>query len=154
MKSRIQWTALAAALLSFAAQADELSAGQAEALLKPVMATDCGVYYTEQGEPDFADLEGKLICSYQPRVTHISTAADGTTVVEYTHDRVFDSTMSAAWLGDYARMAAHKEPSMLFKKLKSNLEMWLAQGGVNTGYRPARATFKLGSNGWQVVDAP
>lgn len=154
MRLSIACAALAATIASINGYADDLTAAKAEALLKPVMATDCGVYYTEQGEPDFADLDGKLICSYAPKVTKITNGSDGTATVEYTHDRAFDSKLSAAWLSDYAKMEAHKSPSMLFKKLKSNLEMWLAQGGVNTGYRPAQAKFKLEPDGWHVIDAP
>ncbi len=133
--------------------AGELTAAEAETLLKPVMATDCGIYYTEQGNPDFADLEGKQICTYRPTVTHIVNNADSA-VVEYTHDRVFDDTLSLAWLSDYAKMETHQSPSMLFKKLKSNLDGWRASGGVDKGYRPAKATFKLSGSAWTVVSAP
>jgi hypothetical protein len=138
---------------SNACLAGDLTTAEAKALLKPVMATDCGVYYTEQGNPDFADMEGKQICSYKPTVTRISNNGDSA-VVEYTHDRVFDNTLSQAWLSDYAKMEAHQSPSMLFKKLKSNLDGWRASGGVDRGYRPAKATFKLSGNAWSVVSAP
>lgn len=153
MKASIYSCILASMMASTSCLAADLTAPQAEALLKPVMATDCGVYYTEQGNPDFADLEGKQICTYKPTVTNISNNGDSA-VVAYTHDRVFDNTLSVAWLSDYAKMEAHTSPSMMFKKLKSNLDGWRASGGVDKGYRPAKATFKLSGNAWTVVSAP
>lgn len=153
MKASIYTCVLAGMMASNVCIAGELTAATAEALLKPVMATDCGVYYTGQGNPDFADIEGKQICSYKPTVTRISNDGDSA-VVEYTHDRVFDNTLSVAWLNDYAKMEAHQSPSMMFKKLKSNLEGWRASGGVDKGYRPAKATFKLSGSAWAVVSAP
>lgn len=153
MKAMTYTLALAATLASVTGFAADLTAPEAEALLKPVMATDCGSYYTGQGNPDFADIEGKQICNYKPTVTRINTSGDSA-VVEYTHDRVFDNTMSLAWLNDYAKMESHATPSMMFKKLKSNLDGWRASGGVDKGYRPAKATFKLTGNAWAVVSAP
>lgn len=153
MRALFSICVLAAIASSNTCLAGDLTAAEAEALLKPVMATDCGVYYTEQGNADFADMEGKQICSYKPTVTHIANNGDSA-VVEYTHDRVFDNTLSLAWLSDYAKMEARQSPSMLFKKLKSNLDGWRANGGVDKGYRPAKATFKLNGNTWTVVSAP
>ena len=153
MKALIYTCALAGILGSTACIAGDLTAAEAETLLKPVMASDCGSYYTGQGNPDFADLEGKQICSYKPTVTRITNSGDSA-IVEYTHDRVFDNTMAQAWLADYAKMEAHTSPSMMFKKLKSNLDGWRASGGVDKGYRPAKATFKLSGKSWTVVSAP
>lgn len=150
MKAFISACALASIMTSSICIADELTAAKAEALLKPVMATDCGVYYTTQGNPTFADVEGKQICSYKPTVTNISVNGDSA-IVEYTHDRVFDDALSVAWLNDYSKVAS---PSMMFKKLKSNLDGWRASGGVDKGYRPAKATFKLAGGNWTVVSAP
>lgn len=153
MKAIFHICLLATVVASNTCIAGDLTATEAEALLKPVMATDCGIYYTGQGNPDFADIEEKQICSYKPTVTHITSNGDSATV-EYTHDRVFDDAMSLAWLSDYAKMEAHTTPSMMFKKLKSNLDGWRANGGVDKGYRPARATFKLTGNTWAVSSAP
>lgn len=153
MKASIYTCVLASIMMSKVCIAGDLTAPEAEALLKPVMATDCGSYYTGQGNPDFADIEGKQICSYKPTVTRITNSGDSATV-EYTHDRVFDNTMSLAWLSDYAKMEAHTTPSMMFKKLKSNLDGWRSSGGVDKGYRPAKATFKFAGNAWSVVSAP
>lgn len=153
VKASIYTCVLASIMVSKVCIAGDLTAADAEALLKPVMATDCGSYYTGQGNPDFADIEGKQICNYKPTVTRIINSGD-TATVEYTHDRVFDNTMSMAWLNDYAKMEAHTTPSMMFKKLKSNLDGWRATGGVDKGYRPARATFRLTGGNWSVVAAP
>ncbi len=150
MKALISACALASVLVSNVSSAADLTAAKAEELLKPVMATDCGVYYTGQDNPYFADVAGKQICSYKPTVTSISNNGDSATV-EYTHDRVFNNELSAEWLSDYAKLPS---PSMLFKKLKSNLDGWLASGGVDKGYRPAKATFKFTGGAWTVAAAP
>lgn len=150
MKALISVCALTSVMMSGVCIAGELTAAKAEELLKPVMATDCGVYYTEQGNPTFADIDGKQICTYKPTVTNITNSGDSATV-EYTHDRVFNPSLSAAWISDYAKL---QSPSMMFKKLKSNLDGWLASGGVDKGYRPAKATFKLSGSTWTVVSAP
>lgn len=153
MKKLIAVGAIACILTSSLCRADELTAAKAEELLKPMMATDCGVYYTEQGDPDFAGLDGKQICTYKPAVNRIANNGD-TATAEYTHDRQFDNDLSVAWLNDYAKMESHKSPSLLFKKLKSNLENWRAHGSVDKGYRPAMATFKFEGGSWKVVAAP
>ncbi|WP_146165976.1 hypothetical protein [Stenotrophobium rhamnosiphilum] len=150
MKAFVSACTLASIMMSGVCIADELSTAKAEELLKPVMATDCGSYYTTQGNPTFADIEGKQICSYKPTVTRIINKGDEA-IAEYTHDRVFDNNLSVAWLNDYTKL---QSPSMMFKKLKSNLDGWRASGGVDKGYRPAKATFKLSGGNWMVVTAP
>lgn len=145
--------ALAAAITSGNCIADDLSAAKAEELLQPVMPGDCGTYYTEQGEPDFADLDGKSFCTYKPRVIRIVMGNNSATA-EYNRDRYFIDDLSVAWLKDYAKMQSHTTPSLLFQKLKSNLEKWRADGGVDHGPRPGRASFKLDAGGWRVDAAP
>ncbi len=146
--------ACASASFSLACMADDLTAAQAEALLQPYMTHDCGSYYTEQGEPDFADLEDKAMCTYHPRVTHLSVNGDHASVL-YNHDRYFDNDMSVAWLADYAKMEAHEIPTLLFKTLKLHLDKWRAEsGGVDKADRPGQATFKLEGGVWKVDSAP
>ena len=146
--------AVAAVVMSANCMADDLTAAKAEELLQPLMSDDCGSYYTEQGEPDFADLEGKAMCTYKPRVTRV-VMGSGSATVEYNHDRHFENDMSVAWLKDYAKMEAHETPSMLFKALKTHLDKWRAEsGGVDHGDRPGRASFKLDATGWHVDSAP
>jgi hypothetical protein len=134
--------------------AADLTPSQAEALLLPVMSNDCGSYYTTQGEPDFANLENKPICHYQPRVTRLVVLSSTTAGVDYNHDRHFDNPPSEAWLKDYAKMEAHETPSLLFRTLRKNLERWRSEGGVDRGERPGQATFKLEAAGWRVDKAP
>ncbi|MDB5987490.1 MAG: hypothetical protein JWR16_2543 [Nevskia sp.] len=144
---------LAAAVVSGTCIADDLSAAKAEELLQPVMPKDCGSYYTSQGEPDFADIEDKTFCTYKPRVTRIVMGTNSATA-EYNRDRHFDNDLSVAWLKDYAKMQSHTTPSLLFQKLKSNLDKWRADGAVDRAPRPGKATFKLDAGGWQVDSAP
>jgi hypothetical protein len=147
-------TALAALVISGNCMADDLTAAKAEELLQPLMTTDCGSYYTEQGEPDFADLEGKAMCVYKPRVTRLVMGNNSATVA-YNHDRHFDNDMSLAWLKDYAKMEAHEAPSLMFKALKTHLDKWRADsGGVDSADRPGQASFKLDATGWHVDAAP
>ena len=134
--------------------AADLTTAQAEALLQPVMTKDCGTYYTEQGEPDFADLEGKAICTYKPRVTRLVILSSTSAGAEYNRDRLFDNTLSVAWLKDYAKMEAHETPSLLFKTLKAHLDTWRAAGSLDHGPRPGQATFKLAATGWLIDQAP
>jgi hypothetical protein len=146
--------ALAVFLIGANSLADDLSNAQAEQLLLPAMTSDCGSYYTTQGEPDFADLEGKAMCSYKPRVTRL-TVNGSSAKAEYNHDRHFDDAMSQAWLKDYAKMEAHDTPSLLFKTLKAHLDKWRAEsGGVDSGPRPGVATFKLDGGVWKLDTAP
>ena len=146
--------ALAALVLSAHCMADDLTNAKAEELLQPLMKADCGAYYTGQGEPDFADLEGKAMCIYKPRVTKL-VMGNNSASVEYNHDRHFDNDLSVAWLADYAKMEAHKSPSMLFGALKKHLDKWRADsGGVDRADRPGKATFKLDASGWKVDSAP
>jgi hypothetical protein len=146
--------ALLAAAIGGPAQADDLTAARAGELLQPAMTNDCGNYYTTQGEPDFADLEGKAMCTYQPRVTKL-TVKDSSAIAEYNRDRHFDEAMSQAWLKDYAKMEAQGPPSLLFKVLKAHLDKWRAEsGGVDSGPRPGAATFKLDSGVWKLDSAP
>jgi len=134
--------------------ADDLTASKAEELLQPFMTNDCGSYYTEQGEPDFADLEGKAMCTYKPRVIRIVMGNNSATVA-YNHDRHFDNDLSVAWLKDYAKMEGHEAPSLLFKALKTHLDKWRADsGGVDSAERPGQASFKLVANVWSVDAAP
>jgi hypothetical protein len=145
---------LAATIVSAPCLAEDLSAAKAEELLRPLMKDDCGSYYTEQGEPDFADLEGKAMCIYQPRATRLSMSGNSATV-DYNHDRHFDNDMSRAWLKDYAKMEAHEAPTPMFKALKNHLDKWRAEsGGVDRADRPGRASFKLDATGWKVDSAP
>jgi len=146
---------LTALLVSGAGMADDLGAAQAEALLLPYMSDDCGLYYTTQGHPDFADVDDKAMCSYRPRVTRIKVSGD-TAAVDYNKDRYFGEEMSQAWLKDYAKMEAHETPSLLFKALKKNLDKWRAEsGGVDHGERPApTASLKLENGAWKVASAP
>lgn len=147
----------AAMALTFSGQcpAAQLTPAQAEALLLPVMAKDCGNYYTTQGEPDFADLEGKAMCTYHPRVTRLVILGPDRAGVDYNHDRHFEDATSVAWLKDYAKMEAHETPSLLFRTLKAHLDKWRAESaGVDQGPRPGQATFKLESSGWRVDQAP
>lgn len=134
--------------------ADGLTAAKAEELLQPAMSNDCGNYYTTQGEPEFADIDGKAMCVYKPRVTKL-TVKDNTASAEYNHDRHFDDAMSQAWLKDYAKMEALGPPSLLFKVLKAHLDKWRAEsGGVDSGPRPGTATFKLDGGVWKLDSAP
>ncbi|HZR35424.1 MAG TPA: hypothetical protein VFA75_08615 [Nevskia sp.] len=145
---------LAMALAGGGAMADELTTARAEELLQPYMSNDCGSYYTTQGEPDFADLEDKQMCVYQPRVTRIRVSGS-TASVDYNKDRHFTEEMSQAWLKDYAKMEAHQTPSLLFKTLKTHLEKWRADsGGVDHADRFATASFKLENGAWKVDAAP
>jgi hypothetical protein len=154
MKTLYSAGALAVLFLSAGCMADDLTAAKAEELLQPSMSNDCGSYYTEQGEPDFADLEGKAMCIYKPRVTRI-TMGNNSASVEYNHDRHFDNDMSEAWLKDYAKMEAHEAPSLMFKALKTHLDKWRANSaGVDNAERPGQATFKLDASGWKVDSAP
>ncbi len=145
---------LAAGLLlvlgSGASLADELSTTQAEALLQPAMSQDCGSYYTTQGEPDFADIENKPMCVYQPRVTSIKLNG-GSAAVNFNKDRHFTEEMSQAWLKDYARMEAHETPSLLFKTLKNHIDKWRAEnGGVDRADRYGSAMFRLENGSWKL----
>jgi hypothetical protein len=135
--------------------ADDLSNAKAEELLLPYMSDDCGMYYTTQGHPDFADLDDKEMCRYKPRVLRIKASGD-TATVDYNKDRYFGDEMAQAWLKDYAKMEAHETPSLLFKALKKNLDKWRAEsGGVDHGERPAPpASFKLENGAWKVASAP
>jgi len=145
---------LAVAMASFNSLADDLTAAQAETLLQPYMSNDCGSYYTTQGEPDFADLEDKQMCVYQPRVTRI-TVSGNTASADYNKDRHFIEAMSLAWLKDYARMESHQTPSLLFKALKTHLDKWRADsGGVDRADRFGSASFKLENGAWKVDSAP
>jgi len=153
VKSFYAVAALAAVVVSGNGMADDLTPAKAEELLQPVMLKNCGAYYTEQGDPEFADLDNKYICTYKPKVSRV-TMGSGTASVDYTHDRYFDSALSAAWLKDCAKMEAEGPLSLLYKKLKSNLQGWLSSGGVDKNYKPAKATFKLTTAGWQVDSAP
>ncbi len=145
---------LAAMLMSANCMADDLTAAKAEELLQPLMKDDCGTYYTEQGEPDFADVDGKAMCTYKPRVTRLVMGNNSATV-EYNHDRHFDNDMSLAWLKDYAKMEAHETPTPMFKALKKHLDSWRADsGGVDKGERPGQASFKFDAGAWRVDDAP
>ena len=146
--------ALASVLMSANCLADDLTTAKAQELLQPLMSKDCGSYYTEQGEPDFAELDGKAMCAYQPRVTRI-VMGNNSASVDYNHDRHFDNDMSIAWLKDYAKMEAHEAPTLLFKVLKTHLDKWRADsGGVDSADRPGHASFKLDANGWRVDSAP
>lgn len=144
-----------AALASMPCMAQEaLTQAQAEALLKPYMSKDCGSYYTTQGEPDFADLDNKAMCTYEPRVTRLKVNG-ASAAADYNHDRHFDEAMAQAWLADYAKMEAHQSPSLLFKTLKKNLERWRTESaGVDHAERPGGATFRYGNGTWQVESAP
>ncbi len=145
---------LAATAVSTHCLADDLTAAKAEELLTPLMSTDCGYYYTEQGEPDFADIEGKSMCVYKPRVIRISMGGNSATV-DYNKDRHFDDAMSLAWLSDYAKMTAKEPPSLLFKTLKAHLDKWRAEsGGVDNAERMAKATFTFDGTSWKVSSAP
>jgi hypothetical protein len=147
--------AVLAAVISSPCRAQDLTNAKAEELLQPAMTKDCGSYYTTQGEPDFADLDGKAMCVYQPRVTRISLRGADSASVEYNHDRHFDDAMAEAWLKDYAKMEAHETPSLLFKTLKKNLDRWRSESaGVDHGPRPGYATFKLDAGGWKLDSAP
>jgi hypothetical protein len=144
--------ALAAAIISGICSAQELTPAQAEELLQAKMPAECGIYYTSQGEPEFAALADKVICKYRPKVTRIAmTANGGAATADYTRDREFDSELTTIWLDAYARMAPRKPDSLLFKKLKSNLESYRANGGFDRGYKPSKASFKLSADGWKVV---
>ena len=146
--------ALAAMCVSGECLAEDLTAAKAEELLLPAMTGDCGNYYTTQGEPEFADIDGKAMCVYKPRVTKLTMKGD-TAVAEYNHDRHFDEAMSQAWLKDYAKMEAQGPPSLLFKVLKTHLDKWRAEsGGVDSGPRPGSATFKLDGGVWKLDSAP
>jgi hypothetical protein len=151
--------ALATAILCAPAIADDLTASQAEKLLQPLMLNTCGTYYTEQGEPAFADLESKPMCTYVPRVTRLQVSGN-TATADYNHDRFFGDVMAVAWLADYAKMEADEKahndsPSLLFKTLKAHLDKWRAEsGGFDKADRPGRATFKLDASGWHVDSAP
>ena len=154
MKAFHVTAALAAMVLSANCMADDLTAAKAEELLQPFMTNDCGTYYTEQGEPDFAELESKPMCIYKPRVTRLQMGSNSATV-EYNHDRHFTNEMSLAWLADYTKMEAHEKPSLMFKTLKAHLDKWRADsGGVDSGDRPGRATFKFDGGVWKVDSAP
>lgn len=134
--------------------ADDLTAAKAEELLQPAMTGDCGNYYTTQGEPEFADIDGKAMCTYKPRVTRLTVNGSSATA-EYNRDRHFDDAMSQAWLKDYAKMEAQGAPSLLFKVLKTHLDKWRAEsGGVDSGPRPGEATFKLDGGVWKLDAAP
>lgn len=154
MKTIYAAGALVAMVISANCMADDLTAAKAEELLQPFMKDDCGTYYTEQGEPDFADIDGKSMCIYKPRVTRIVMGNNSATV-DYNHDRHFDNDMSVAWLKDYAKMEAHEPATPLFKALKTHLDKWRAEsGGVDRVERPGQATFKLDASGWKVDSAP
>ncbi len=142
-------------LSSTAGLADDLTNARAEELLLPYMSDDCGMYYTTQGHPDFADVDDKQMCRYKPRVTRIRVSGDSASV-DYNKDRWFGDEMAQAWLKDYAKMEAHETPSLLFKALKKNLDKWRAEsGGVDHGERPGpTATFKLENGAWKVASAP
>jgi hypothetical protein len=145
---------VAALAVSAECPAEELSAARAAELLQPAMTGDCGSYYTTQGEPEFADIDGKAMCTYQPRVTKL-TVKDSSATAEYNRDRHFDEAMSQAWLKDYAKMEAQGPPSLLFKVLKAHLDKWRAEsGGVDSGPRPGAATFKLDGGVWKLDSAP
>ena len=146
--------ALAAMFVCAECAAEDLTAAKAEELLKPYMTNTCGTYYTEQDEPDFADLADKPMCTYVPRVTHIKMSGDGASV-DYNHDRHFGDAMAIAWLKDYDKMAAHEQPSLMFRVLKEHLDKWRSQSaGVDNADRFGSATFKLDAGGWHVVSAP
>lgn len=145
---------LAAALVCASpwCHAEELTAAKAEELLQPQMPGECGSYYTSQGEPEFAALEGKVICQYRPKVTHLSLDSSGTAAaVNYTRDRAFDSALSTAWLDAYAKMEPRNPNSLLFRKLKSNLESYRANGGFDHGYKPSKASLKFVEGEWKVM---
>lgn len=154
MKACYAVVVLAVLGVSVDCRADDLTATKAQELLQPVMGDDCGFYYTEQGEPDFAELENKPACIYRPRVTQVVMGNNSATV-EYNHDRDFNTPVADAWLKDYAKMEAHIAPTMMFKALKKNLEKWKAESaGVDHTPRPGQATFKLDATGWKVDSAP
>ena len=142
---------LAAAVFFADCRAADLTNAQAEELLKRTMTGDCGSYYVTQGEEEFSDLEGKTICTYKPRVTNLSVV-DNTATADFNRDRAFDPTLSDQWLKDYAKMEAAGPPSLLFKTLKDHLVKWLADGGVDHGARPGRATFKYDGKNWLIGD--
>jgi hypothetical protein len=148
--------ALAVLAMSGNCLADDLTAAKAEELLLPLMSKDCGSYYadSDQDEPDFADLNGKALCVYKPRVPRVAMSGN-TAKVEYNHDRHFDKDISAAWLKDFDKMASHETPTPLFQALKKNLEKWRNNSaGVDSNDRPGVATFKLDASGWHVDSAP
>ena len=152
--------ALTALVFGGGALADDLTNAKAEELLAPFMDNqNCGNYYTTQGEPQFADIDSKAMCTYKPRVTRLSVNGS-TAKADYNKDRLFGDAMSQAWLKDYAQMEAdeakqHETPSLLFRTLKAHLDKWRAEaGGLDHGPRPASATFKLNNGIWKVDSAP
>lgn len=152
MTSRFQTiAALAVTFMAGAGRADELSAQKAEQLLSPAMSHDCGTYYTEQGDPAFAEIDGKPMCNYVPRITSLKPG-DGSASADFNRDRYFDETMSQTWLKDYAAMEAKGTPGIIYKALKKNLEKWRAEtNGVDKAARPGHATFKLEGGTWKLA---
>lgn len=139
------------ACASWTCHAQELTPDAAAAMLTPLMPPECGSYYTTQGEPEFAALADKTMCRYRPAVTRVDMDAKrGMATVAYTRDREFDAQLGQLWLDAYARMEPRKPDSLLFKKLKSNLESFREHGGFDRGYKPSKATFRLEADGWKV----
>lgn len=151
MKSRFQKIAtLAMALLCGDCLADDLTTIKAEQLLAPAMSKDCGTYYTQQGDPAFAEIDSKPMCNYVPRVTRL-TPGNGSAVADFNRDRYFDQAMTETWLKDYAAMEAKGSPGIIYKALKKNLDKWVAEtSGVDKAARPGHATFKFDGTAWKL----
>jgi hypothetical protein len=131
-------------------RAEELTQIKAEQLLTPAMTHDCGSYYTEQGDPAFADIDGKPMCNYVPRITSFSASGEGARA-DFNRDRYFDEAMSQTWLKDYAVMESRGTPGIIYKALKKNLDKWRAESaGVDRAARPGHATFKLDGDAWRL----